>query len=353
MSDFRITNCHTHLFTTAHVPSKYPHPAVSVIRRFPLLVNAVAGGLSLLGQEEWAGVVERLARFNQTGNKARQVEILREMMCQYPAGTRFVVLPMDMAHIGHGSVEATLSMQHDELAEIAADPVLGELVVPFATVYPHAEESVAEAERAIGELGFRGLKIYPRLGFRPDHEQLMERLYPLLLERNLPVISHCARAGVMGRGVPLELADAYTDPRAVLPVLKAFPELRICLAHFGGKVDWRSYIDHGIDPLDPGAREANWLASILDLLKTGDWPGLWTDISYTLFRFDDYVPFLKVFLGDDTVRSRVLFGSDFYMTRQEKLSERAVSFRLRNALGEEWYRQLAQENPELWLGERD
>ena len=39
------------------------------------------------------------------------------------------------------------------------------------------------------------------------------------------------------------------------------------------------------------------------------------------------------------------------MTRQEKLSEKAVCIRLRNALGEEVFRQIAEENPAKWLGE--
>ena len=90
------------------------------------------------------------------------------------------------------------------------------------------------------------------------------------------------------------------------------------------------------------------------MIGSGDWPGLWTDISYTLFQFDDYIPFLRLFLLDDgpaDCGARVLFGSDFYMTRQEELSEKAVCFRLRNALGEEVFRQIAETNPRVWLGE--
>ncbi len=352
MSDsaIRITNCHTHLFTTAHVPRDYPYKVVSVFKTMPPLVDGISWGLKVLGQEQLSGVVARLGRFQKAGALGRQADVLRAMMRQYPEGTRFVVLPMDMAHIGHGPVEASLRQQHDELAEIAAHPLLGPLIIPFATVFPDAPDSVSEARRAIVELGFRGLKIYPRLGFAPDHPVLMNELYPLLVERNLPVMSHCSRGGVQGKGLSDEAADGFTDPRAVLPVLEAFPELRFCLAHFGGQRDWNSFINEGIDPLNPVKRQENWLASILDLLRFGEHPVLWTDISYTLFHFEDFVPFLKVFLADERVRSRTLFGSDFYMTQQEKLSERAVSFRLRNALGEEWFRQLAETNPEVWLG---
>ncbi len=212
-------------------------------------------------------------------------------------------------------------------------------------------------EHAIDNLGFRGLKLYPRMGFPPDAPVLMDRIYPLASERNLPVISHCSRGGVIGKHISAAKGNRFTEPDAFLPVLSAFPGLRVCLAHFGGTNDWRAYMDEGFDPEDPGAKANNWQVRIRQLIGSGEHEGLWTDVSYTLFQFDDFAPFLRVFLsGDDLpaqrLRRRVLFGSDFYMTRQERLSERAVCFRLRNALGEALFHQIAVENPRIWLGEQ-
>ncbi|MDT0682775.1 amidohydrolase family protein [Roseicyclus sp. F158] len=346
----RITNCHIHTFTEAHVPKVYPHPAIAWIRAVPWLPGVIAKALGIAGQEKLSEKVGRLAEFQKTGRLGSQAAVFRSILPFYPGSARFVVLPMDMAGIGFGPVAEDLRSQHDALARLAREEKPGR-VLPFATCDPRREESVAEAERAIGELGFRGLKIYPRLGFPPDHPALMQRLYPMLAERGLPVMSHCSRGGVRGRDVSSEAADAFTDPRAVLPALDAHEGLRICLAHFGGSADWRAYVDEGIDPDDPGARARNWVASLVDLLGSGDHPGLWTDISYTLFRVADYVPFLKVFLKDERVLSRTLFGSDYYMTRQEELSERAVCFRLREALGERLFWRIADQNPGIWLGE--
>jgi predicted TIM-barrel fold metal-dependent hydrolase len=172
-------------------------------------------------------------------------------------------------------------------------------------------------------------------------------------------MTHCSRGGVQGRGVSDADADRYTDPAAYIPIFEAFPRLRICLAHFGGARDWRDYIETGIDPDDRQARTRNWQVAIRDMIGTGKYPGLWTDISYTLFHFQENLPFLQLFLqGNPDVdrslnrlRRRVLFGSDFYMTRQERMSERAVCFSLRNALGEDMFWQIAETNPALWLGE--
>jgi predicted TIM-barrel fold metal-dependent hydrolase len=343
----RITNCHIHTFTDAHVPRWYPAPLLVPFRKVPGLARGVSRLLALLGQENAAATVGRLARFRDAGDKAAQRRVLEQLLPMYPEDTRFVVLPMDMAHIGYGPVKRGLRAQHEELAALAA--AWPGRVIPFATCFPGAAESVAEAERAIRALGFRGLKLYPRLGFPPDHPALVERLYPLLAERGLPVMSHCSRGGVQGRWVTAHKADLWTAPQAFLPVLDRFAGLRVCLAHFGGQRDWDLYVNQGVKP---ERRSGNWLAAILDLIRSGDHPNLWTDISYTIFQFEDYIPFLKVFLKDERLAARILFGSDYYMTTQERLSERAVSFRLRDAVGEELFRRIAETNPEIWLGER-
>ncbi len=351
MADIRITNCHIHTFTNRHVPSLYPSALLWPFRQVPGLVAALAWAARALGQEHWADTLGRLGRFQASGDVWRQREVLDAARRQYPAGTRFVVLPMDLGMIGYGGVAAGIAAQHDELAAMAAAPGLAGLVIPFATIFPDRPGGAAEVRRCIDGLGFRGLKLYTRLGYPPDHPVLMREVYPLLAERGLPVMAHCSRGGVQGRHVVRARADRLTDPAAWVPVLDAFPALRVCLAHFGGSADWRAYIDDGLDPDDPAARAANWQVAIRDMIGSGRWPNLWTDISYTLFDFERNLPFLRVFLADETLAARVLFGSDYYMTAQETLSERAVAFRLRDGLGEALFRQIAETNPAVWLGE--
>lgn len=353
----RITNCHTHTFTRAHVARDYPSRWLWLFKRFPWLLRRFAGLLRLVGQHGYAEVLDRLHQFQTEASRTSQAEVLATLRWQYPRSTRFVVLPIDMAGIGHGPVKSGIRAQHDELSEMARSDAFRGAVIPFATLDPNSGDGVTEFRRAIDQLKFRGLKLYPRMGYPPDHPVLMSEVYPLLEERGLPVLSHCSRGGLRGKTLSWHMANRYTDPAAFVPVLSAFPRLRVNLAHFGGVTDWRAYVNEGIDPDDPAARRANWQVAIRDMICSGKWPGLWTDISYTLFHFEDNLPFLRLFLeGDDPravcLRHRVLFGSDYYMTRQERLSERAVCFRLRNALGEDLFRQIAEVNPEVWLGER-
>ncbi|NOD93098.1 amidohydrolase family protein [Ruegeria sp. HKCCD4884] len=356
MSNIRITNCHTHLFHARHVPEDYPYPALKPFKKMPWLIKALAFGARLIGQHSAAEKLDRLYRFQQETDAGSQRDILDNMRRHYPSDTRFVVLPMEMSAFGFGAPEVPLSAQHDELAKLSGDPDVGRSVIPFATIDPRADPQATELWRAIDGLKFRGLKLYPRLGFAPDDPVLMQHVYPRLEELNLPVMSHCSRGGVQGRYLSDYWADRYTEPEAFIPVMRAHPKLRICLAHFGGQRDWDAYVNPDRkNPLDD-AFNRNWQVAIRRMIGSGNYPGLWADISYTLFQFEDYAPFLRIFLtGEDEeserLRSRVLFGSDYYMTRQEALSEKAVCFRLRNILGEEIFRQIAEENPAKWLGE--
>lgn len=355
MAGLRITNCHVHCFTSRHVPSLFPHPLAWPFVKIPYLVRMLAFLCRLIGQHPLAATLDRLFRFQQEASESRQERILAKLVPQYPPGTRFVLLPMDLRSTGIGRIAADVPAQHDELAKLAASPALRNRALPFATLDPRQPGAVDEARRAIEDLGFHGLKLYPRLGYPPDHEALMRDVYPLLVERNLPVMTHCSRGGVTGRGVSSARGDRYCSPGALVPVLREFPTLRVCLAHFGGETDWRSYVEKGTPPdtqVDLADPACNWQVAIRHMITCGQFPGIWTDISYTLFHFEDYAPFLKVFLENEKLAARVLFGSDYYMTRQKALSERAVCIRLRVMLGEDRFRQIAETNPEVWLGER-
>ena len=346
----RIVNCHIHTFTTDHSPLYFPHRIVAIFRLMPFLVRALRW---LFGWLPWDNAYDFLARmenFHRTGSRANQADVFREVRHYYPSDTRFVVLPMDMELIGQGPVNKPLRSQHDELAELRDR--YPDNVIPFATVFPDRPEAMEEFRRCVEALGFCGLKLYTKLGFAPDHPMLMEQAYPYCVAHDLPVMAHCSRGGVYGKGWTPEMRDAVTEPRAWRGVLEQFPDLRVCLAHFGGDTDWRDYIKTGFDPERPEQKHNNWVWQICDMITSGDYGNLYTDISYTMFKFADYAPLLRLFLEDEAIRDRVLFGSDFYMTRQEHLSEKEVSIRLRDALGEARFHQIAEVNPERYLGAR-
>ncbi|MGR3679142.1 MAG: amidohydrolase family protein [Paracoccaceae bacterium] len=345
----RITNCHIHLFTSAHVPENFPYSWAKIFRNSPWMIRFLSWLARLVGQEEISDRLHRLYQLQQQGEQPTQARIFEDVARHYPSDTRFVVLPMDMRNTGYGEVPTLLAQQHDELAVLRDTPPERGRVIPFATVNPLVPGSVEECRRALQELKFAGLKIYPRLGYPPDHPALMEHIYPLVSDLGLPVMTHCSRGGAQGRSVLPATGDRYTRPVAYRDLLHRFGNMRVCLAHFGGQVDWEAYVN-----ATRTRSGENWMLQIREMIESGQYPNLWTDISYTMFHFDSFVPVLKLLLmGNETdtcrLRSRVLFGSDFYMTRQEKLSERAVCMRLRERLGESLFRQIAEANPEVWL----
>ncbi|MBM9593067.1 amidohydrolase family protein [Roseitranquillus sediminis] len=343
----KIINCHIHTFTTRHTPRYFPFKAAVAFRYAPFLLRWVRNAMRWHTSAH--SYLLRLEAFHDTGRRPTQREVLREALHYYPRDAKFVVLPLDMEPIGHGPVEIGIRGQHDELHRLTQDGVYGPRVIPFASVHPATPGAAAEFRRCVETLGFRGLKVYPKLGYAPDHPLLMEEIYPLCVERGLPVISHCSRGGIYRKGWDQRRRDEVSGPEAWIPVMEAHPELRVCLAHFGGDADWRSYINDGFDPDDPDARRKNWVWQINDMICRGDFPNLWTDISYTIFKFDEYAPLLRIFLQERKLGERVLFGSDFYMTRQERLSEKAISIRLRDTLGDDHFRQIAETNPRVFL----
>jgi predicted TIM-barrel fold metal-dependent hydrolase len=265
-----------------------------------------------------------------------------------------------MTMMNAGRCEESIAVQHEQLAKLRDDNP--GVVIPFAAVDPRHPDIVETTIRLIEDHGFRGLKLYPPTGYHPNDPRIHE-LYAYAERHNLPVLTHCSRpSSVQYRGKPTaemevnpntgerlnldtkDLLTVFTDPDAYLPILESRPALRICLAHFGGAGDWRTYIEKPWDFMQDSA-EKSWLAKIADMLRAEKYPGLWTDIAYTLFADDDFVYLLKVLLEDERILKRVLFGSDFYVVDSAKLEERSRSVRIRAILGEDVFRRIAHDNP--------
>jgi uncharacterized protein len=365
VSGVEIVNCHVHTFTEAHTPDRYlPWPVQSLVR-LPG-IRRIFFWLARVFDPRRKSRLGRYAQIVETSYKKTQVEVFEIVRGFYPEGTRFVVLPMDMTKMNAGGVRVGIEQQHVEVEELRRAYPEG-LVVPFAAVDPRHDGIVETTIRLLEEHGFRGIKLYPPTGYHPFDRRLWP-LYDYAEAHGVPVLTHTSRpAAVQFRGDPTremltdpvtgevlklgrhELLTRFTDPDAYVPLLQRHPQLRLCLAHFGGEGDWNRYLDR---PWHSGSgQEKSWLAKILDLLRSGEYPGLWTDVSYTLYANDEHVYLLEVLLSDPKVAARVLFGSDFYVVENAELEERRRSVRIRSVLGEELFDTIARENPRRFLGE--
>jgi len=250
-----------------------------------------------------------------------------------------------------------------------------------------------------------GLKLYPALGYYPFDQDLIPT-YQYALKNNIPIITHCIAGTVYYRGKKKKewnrhpilqsknnqsnalehllldqdenkhFSKQFTHPLNYECLLNPellskfmgeeldFSTLKICLAHFGGTSEWHKYLN---DPwslynnninneknhkktLTDGRKtqvwwNANWLSIIYDLILA--YPNVYTDVSY-IIHDENLYPLLKDILRHPKIRTRVLFGTDYYVVAQKK-TDKEIVHRMRAYLGEELFHQLAVINPREFL----
>ncbi|MCO6492907.1 MAG: amidohydrolase family protein [Phaeodactylibacter sp.] len=427
---------------------------IRVGRNFILFImKRVWGFLQLLPGKMTISLIERYILLCRFTLYRRQSRIMSQLRAQYPPGTGFVVLPMDMEYMKAGKLKpgARYYDQMAELARIKNDKDYKDVLYPFVFADPRRIQAdpgffryafqggrVSLGECFIKEYieghGFSGFKIYPALGYYPFEEELLP-LWKYAADRSLPITTHCIRGTIFYRGrkkpewdehpvfkevtsrgtfAPLLLPELkneemqlnFTHPMNYLclleePLLRILvgkardnrirdlfgyhgPEtpmdhnlnhLKICFAHFGGEDQWKRYLeldrytysqqlirkpDQGIDflynhqgALSFGKMEQVW--------KFGDWYSVicsmmlqyeqvYADISYILHN-EEIFPLLKQTLhpGNEKLRRRVLYGTDFYVVRNHKSDKQLVAEALAE-LDVEEFDLIARENPRGFLG---
>lgn len=300
-------------------------------------------------------IFERMTRFLKIAEQPAQQDVFRQVQLQYPneepTKTVFVVLPMDMGFMDLGGLDTSIEAQHEELWQLAQNS--NGQIIPFYAADPRHEDIVERVKNNLAKDKFRGIKIYPNLGYKPGDEKLME-VYKLCIAGDFPVVTHCSPGGIWKYGLSKKERRANSEPLNYKRILDTpgYKNLKLNLAHFGGAEEWVKHL-RGRDTDD---EEEAWVKTIYDMITSGEYPNLYTDISYTAFTpkveglFIDLVDYLKVLLSHPLVRKRVLFGSDYYMVEQESVSEKEASILLRSRLGEDLYKQIAYTNPREFLG---
>ena len=378
-----IYNCHIHIFTSSYVPDRFLPLGLNKILKYRIIRRVLIYGIILIGNagrligifiphplakaisflferanKSWFSKsslnLDSLLRYDhffETGGSPNQSKNFEKICNQYPENTRFVVLPMDMDFMGAGKSALRYEDQLNELAILRdAHP---ETIIPFFAADPRRENLLDLFHEYIETREFKGVKLYPNLGYFPNEKKLL-KIYKICEEKKIPILSHCSPGGVRMKSITSERAKTFAHPNNYIDLLNDYPNLNFCLAHFGGAEEWERHLT-GTSPRTGG--DASWLTLILDMLLSKKYPNLFTDVSYTLFykppadRPFSYFDFLKVLLADKTVADHVLFGTDYYMVEQEKYSEKEVSIALRSHVGEDLYFKIAHENPRKYLYE--
>ncbi len=173
---------------------------------------------------------------------------------------------------------------------VAAHP---DVFCGFASVDPlTGPAAVAELERAVRDLGLKGLKMHPGAqGFSPD-DRAYYPIWETASALGVPLLVHTGTTG-LGAGMPggggIHLGGA--DPMLLDPVAADFPDLQIVMAH----------------PAWPWQDEQIAVA----LHK----PNTWIDLSGWSPRY--FAPELVREIGG-RLQDRVLFGTDYPFISHEK-----------------------------------
>lgn len=212
-------------------------------------------------------------------------------------------------------------------------------ILPFVAVNGRRNGFLPIVERALNSQGFVGVKLYPSLGYSVD-TPAMRDLYAYCEQRGVPLLMHCN--GVGFREKPG--AEQYCDPNHWKPILRDFPNLVICFAHFGGG----EYFTGADIPAD------SWADRILNLMD--EFENVYADISYHSDqmrggeREKNYFRNLKRLLAHPTYKSRILFGTDFWLIRMI-LREKNYWDYFVDRLGDgELFTRIAEANPAAFLG---
>jgi len=362
-SKIRIHNCHTHLFTLDHLPEKF-FPGFSLITR--LIRNDIAREIIIFLAEILLAPVLRTAlpnfpRLSRVSsflqiceNRSQHDVFFNSLQRYYPEDTRYIVLPMDYSFMGYGSPIVPIEKQLEELASVR--DTFPKQIIPFVHIDPRHEGASEKIKYWITDRDFRGVKIYPPFGYSPDDPKL-DPIYAFCESHGngIPIMTHCSGATLRRKKLSKKEANKHCSPEHYKTVLTSFPDLRLCLGHFGGDRAWESYwkkplYKDRIDRKDPEfSGTENWLHTIINMLESGSYDNLFVDISYVIFHYQDNSNILKVLLANPRIRRSVLFGTDYYMVEIEKFSEKKLSMYLRAQIGEEYYKQIAETNPRRYL----
>lgn len=222
-------------------------------------------------------------------------------------------------------------------------------VFPFVAVNTNRTGHYSLMRKAITEMGFVGVKLYPSLGYPVQHDHHMDKVLDFCSMNSVPIMVHCTSEGFSNLG-----DEDESEPRQWADHLKRCSEahrpLKICFAHFGGAQNL-------IDPQnsdDKLGRE--WPEAICTLMQ--EYSNVYADLSYHTEAICDnglssvYLQKLSDMCAREchvgTVGDRVLFGSDTIMLAMDAFESDYV--RYFKTLPGNLFEQFAYRNARLFLG---
>jgi predicted TIM-barrel fold metal-dependent hydrolase len=356
---------HCHLFTRDYIPDNYFHlrlPWLMKRRMLRRLIRILKGRKK--DDDTWT---QHASDFMEVAGKNSLAEVAAEMLQQSEADFLYCPLMMDMTQAFGESTVRDMHVQLDAMREVRNSHP--DRMLPFVALDPNNPDMEAIFLKAFSDdYHFYGVKIYPLLGYLPNHPRLMD-VFEVCEALGIPVTTHCGgnttRALANAFELPFRRYNSqgcnvddlvsvsfkndtekglfFSDPVRWLPVLERFPKLRLNLAHFGGEEEWKRFSRNNPN---------TWVHRIVSMME--DYEHVYTDVSFLLHltekRNSGFLETFEELLKEkELVRNRTLFGSDYYMVLiHEKLPSVTQNFLFR--LDDSLENKLTRENPRRFLG---
>jgi predicted TIM-barrel fold metal-dependent hydrolase len=377
-------NTHTHIFNVPCVPDafitnyKFPQIIGRIIRSAvhkKLVRKILLGILKRIPFSVGGLQLKRYAALVEVAINKYQDQVFETLRSNYTAEARFILLTMNFDYMTGDAPAGNYNHYETQLHEaLEVKKLYGDKALPFLFIDPRkgANECLKQLHFYFDQnynRGIAGIKIYPSLGYYPFHPN-MENVYAFAEAHQIPIITHTNKDGgayYAGRFTPQVMSynsfnptaetssflnsqlspfPSFKNPRSYAnimmhpvtyyDVLRKFPKLKICLAHFGG--------DEELLNQDDQSDKYNWTRTIKALMTEFD--NVYTDVSFTLISHKANRRILAD-MTNPVFSRKILFGTDFFMTapydNDKKLTENFLGVLASHT------RQLTETNPVVFL----
>jgi len=141
-----------------------------------------------------------------------------------------------LASMDHNNIErsiicsiATRPSQFDPILDWSKQ-IRSDRIIPFPSLHPGSPEAVEQVKQIKRE-GFKGVKFHPYYQEFSIDEKRLFPIYEELQKQELIVVMHT------GFDLAFE-RDRKCDPKRILFVMDAFPDLKLVTTHLGAWEDW-------------------------------------------------------------------------------------------------------------------
>ena len=156
-------------------------------------------------------------------------------------------------------------------------------LIGFAAICPTEDNALAEVDRAVQELGLRGLKMAPIYGGWDPLDPRALKIFARAEELGLPIMFH--QGATYPRKAPLK----YANPILLEDIALRYPDLKMIIAHIGHP----------------------WELEAIVLIRKQ--PNVFADISALFYRPWQYYNSLRLAI-EYGVADKLLFGTDYPIT---------------------------------------